>query len=452
MSSVDFFAYFTLLICTTAVGLGYRIYRDTLHPLVYMGGLCAFLYGVMPLIISNGLPHYFSAGELWLIQFVNLLGVLALFLGVIFGSRKLKRSRQPGSISLPTRQRREVVKWAKILGIVSVLGFFYGIEHVGGLSAAYGHAYGGGSSSSGYIRELPLLSLPALIWLMTAYRGQRPPRKMWLWIALFALPLMVQGLLGARRGPTTILLVGVCTAWYLMRDRRPKLITLIIGGMAIGILALFLFSNRNEIYLGAHRFKAQSPLTVMHASPGNTYTYGGGVIVNREKRGDFFWGRRYLVILLVRPIPSAIWHHEYRDATHALGINDIRYNAGLGRESFESTLGWRGAPGSAPGMVADFWAEFSWLYLIALFIVGYLYATLWRRAIRQDALGVALYAIAVALSTYLVMQTFEALAFRFLLLAFGSWVIGRKARRRGVRIRRERVPLMAVSGENSDNF
>ena len=88
-----------------------------------------------------------------------------------------------------------------------------------------GEAYGGGTSASGYTREAILLTLPALIWLMVRpAESKKFPLKPGLWIGnFFAAPLLMHGLLGARRGPTAMVLIASVVGWYFVRFKRPPL-------------------------------------------------------------------------------------------------------------------------------------------------------------------------------------------------------------------------------------
>lgn len=431
----------SLGLCIFAIVAGYRSYRDSFHPLVYLGALCAFLYGAMPLLIASGLPEYFTRDQLLFVQALNLAGVASLLAGVRVGSgKRLKISADPlPNLSKP--QRRRIALGAKAAGLLSTLAFAYGIFHAGGFQGAYGHSYGGGWASSGYIRVLLYVSLPALIWLMIAYRGVRLPRREWLWVALFSAPLAIQGALGARRGPTMMLILGIGVAWYMLHRRRPRLSTVLVGALAIGTLALFLVANRNHIYLGSRYKPTRSPLSVLAAYPGNTYTYGGGVVINRKVRANYGWGRRYLVAFLVRPIPRPIWKNEYREASLALGIPNVAVNGGFGTSSFVRTVGWVGPEGSWPGVVADLWAAFWWFSLAGLFLIGLLFGSLWARALARGGPWLVLYAITLALSPYLIMQGVEEMGFRLLVLGLIVWLIWKY----GAGKRRARYAVRRVS-------
>lgn len=85
-------------------------------------------------------------------------------------------------------------------------------------------------------------------------------------------------------------------------------------------------------------------------------------------------------------------------------------------------MGWKGAPGSAPGIVADLWIECSWLAIPILALFGWCYGKCWRNAVGKGRQWVAQYAVLSALSIYLVMQTMEAVIFRLALLSIPIWL------------------------------
>ena len=48
-------------------------------------------------------------------------------------------------------------------------------------------------------------------------------------------------------------------------------------------------------------------------------------------------------------------------------------------KGFGDALGWQGAVGSAPGIVADLWVEMWWLAVPAMAGLGLLYGFVWNR-------------------------------------------------------------------------
>ena len=104
------------------------------------------------------------------------------------------------------------------------------------------------------------------------------------------------------------------------------------------------------------------------------------------------------------------------------------YNGGKG-VWFGDTLGWVGAVGSAPGIIADFWLEVWWFAPGLMFLVGVGYGFVWKRAVQRGGPWATQYVILSALSIYLVMQTGEAVIFRVLELSIPTWLAWRWALR-----------------------
>jgi oligosaccharide repeat unit polymerase len=420
----------TALLCLAAIFVGGRYYRDTLHPLVYVGALLAVLY--------VGYPAYLLwEGELWVflsenalpeIQGIYFLGVAAMLLGVWRGAGKRVKLVAARSNYEPEHRRRLRIA-AVVLGLVGVAGFAYCVLSVGGIDAAFGVSYGGGFHDSGYVRETYLLTLPALLWLMVAYQSERPGWLVWVLIVVIACPFLMQGLLGARRGPTFLAVAGLSVGWYLMRQSRPRLLTVLGGGTLVGALLLLIVNNRSSIYLGSQTELEYRPLDYIGASIGNEYLYGGALILHAQGQGGNYWGGRYLQLFFVRPIPKEWWPSKYDDASQALGVPGVDGgNAGLATRDLMGTVGWVAGVGATPGIVADLWVEFWWLGLAGLFGIGWLYGRACRKGATQWGAWVSCFGILTALSIYLVMQSLEAFGFRALIMLTGStviWCIGK---------------------------
>jgi hypothetical protein len=383
------------------------------------------MYWFMPwsLTRNGSIYSYVDESQLEFVQGLNFAGILCIILGCFAAGLKRLAS---GYVPALTRSLASpnVCRGGYILGSIGLAAWMTTIVSVGGLSVAFGTAYSGGWSDYGYVREATLTVLPALLLLMPSMLQEKWSSSLKAAVAAFSAPLLFQGLLGARRGPTFMIVAALGLAWYLYRARRPSLLKTLLGGAALGYLMLFLVLNRSEIYLGSH-FNFEYDVTSMLVAPGegNEYIYGAGSILNTEATGRFFWGRRYLAQILVRPIPRQIWPNKYAD----FGVPELEVNAGTGGDAAGSTLGWVGAPGSAPGLIADLWIEFSWLEFPVLFLIGYAYGRCWRNAIQKGGPWVLQYIILIAISLYLVMQTGEAVIFRFLIFSLPIWVIWRTA-------------------------
>jgi len=403
---------------------GVRGQRDTLHPGLVIGGMLLFLYAYMPmrLYLENGFFGYITEDQLGFAQLVNLCGVGALVGGVTAGAwGGLFRE---ADVQLPRRGGR-IYAAGLVVGLAGVLGYVIGIVATGGFSEAYGRAYGGGWSESGYVRELFLMTAPAILLILASGQlGHRPLR--WWWVVLFGAPLLIQGLLGARRGPTFVVLVTVLAGYYLIRARRPALVTVLAGGSALGLLMLFLVSNRESIYLGSDfRFENEAG-KVLDAGAGNEFIYGAGSVVTANEVGQYFWGGRYATVLFVRPIPRSLWPGKYEFAKRTFGA-DVEVNMGVDYDAMAHVMGWVGAIGAAPGLVADMFMEFSWGMVAVLFLIGYFFGRSWRNSVMRGGIWIVVYGVALSLSVYLVMQTLEAFIFRLLFMLAPVWWAARYA-------------------------
>ena len=434
--SFELFLILTSLIGIVTLGgiiLAYRRSRDSFHPIIYLGLMLFVLYCYIPFSLYHldldGLISFLSVEQLEYIQGLNLIGIISIYLGVMFGDKGINRRHYAGQIwTFPPIVCKRIDQAAITLGLVGVICYLYGIVSVGGLTVAYGRSYGGGWSGSGYVREAILLTLPALLWLMTTHVQRRLSKLDWTWIAVFTLPLLIQGLLGARRGPTAMILVALFIGWHLVRLRRPSLSKLIIGSIALGILMLFLVTNRNEIYLGSDfQFeRGVGDTSITEAYAGNEFIYGSGVILDADLRDKYYWGSRYFTVFFIRPIPRQLWPNKYQDAADFFGTPNLETsNLGTGGTALEQTVGWAGSVGAAPGIIADMWIEFWWFFTLALYAIGWLYGMAWRKVITRGGLWIPIYTILTALSVYLIMQTLEAMAFRFLFTSTAAWLIWR---------------------------
>lgn len=419
----------TGLVVLAAIAWAYRRSRDSFHPMVYLGLMLGFLYCVLPLnlVIKDfrGLTSYLSIEQLEYVQLINLLGVISLCVGIFYGDKGLRwwhYTQQQWVLPPPVNARLKQA--AIVCGFIGLLGFAYGILKVGGLAGAYGRNYGGGWSDSGYMREAVLLTLPALLWFMVSHIQQRLSKLDWVMISLLASPLVIQGFLGARRGPTFMIIVALFISWHLVRFRRPQLSKVVVGGAILGLLMLTLVANRGQIYLGSDFNLERAPADVIQAEAGNEYIYGAGVILNANQREEYYWGKRYFTTLFIRPIPKAVWPTKYEDAASMLGIFNLETTVRFG-DSFYETLGWAGAPGAYGGIVADVWMEFWWFSLLVLFVIGWIYGVAWRKAVSRGGLWIPAYTLMTSLSVYLVMQTVGEMLFRLLLTVAASWLIWR---------------------------
>ena len=422
----EFYLWGVLFLCVTGVAFAYAGTRDSFHPLLILLPMMAVLYWYMPwsLLNNGGINSFLDMDQRVFVQTVFFVGVAALIAGCFAGG-SLKRPLRSRLGRLPSVIYSPKVRTAGyVIGGLGFAGWSITIIGVGGIGSAFSQSYGAGWSDYGYIRETQLALFPALMLLMPSMTQQKRGAGLITAFVLFSIPWVIQGLLGARRGPTFMLFATLGITWYLYRNRRPNLIRMAIGAAFIGYLLMFLVTNRQAISLSSDfsglNFHVTTILTGSSGasgSSGNEYVYGAGALLNSETTGHFFWGRRYLAEILVRPIPRQLWPNKYAD----FGVPELEKNAGTGGKVFHETLGWNGAPGSAPGITADLWIEFRWLAFPALFFIGWGYGRCWRNAVEKGGFWIPQYVVMIVLSLYLVMQTMEAVIFRFLILSVPIW-------------------------------
>lgn len=413
----------------------YRKTKDVLHPSLFIGLLLFGVYSFIPfyLVITDpiGLQAYLTISQLEFVQLFNLCGVTLICVGLIKGSRLFGRDKKSCYFQyldyLDPVFLKKIRSAAIVCGLLGVVGYALGIINSGGFIEAYSRAYGGGWDDSGYVRDAFWLTLPALIWFMISRSGKSIKT---LDIALYLLlssPLMLQGLLGARRGPTFSVLFCLFLGWYFANCKRPKMSRFLASGCGIIFLMLALVTNRGEIYIGSDfDFRGVQESYTLQASSGNEFIYGAATIIHAKESNNFFYGRRLFIQVFVRAIPRVFWPNKYADASRYLGLSrNLEENVGVDRQAFIDTVGWIGPRGAAQGLIADAWLEFSWFAFFALFVIGYFYGWFWHKAMTQALPWMPVYILAASFSVYLVTQSLNAFAFRFLLTLGASWLIWR---------------------------
>ncbi|CAA2142091.1 oligosaccharide repeat unit polymerase [Hyphomicrobium sp. ghe19] len=421
--------YYALLGLSAAAGAfaifrDWTRWRDVFHPTIFCVPQLLFLYVAMPLFgLATDEFEFVSRAGYWdlLIEFQLIAAVMSMALvgGIWLGARHAGGV----SISIGGRDAKAIFGVAAFIGALGSVAWIAGIINVGGFGAAYGRAYGGGWDDSGYVREAAQLGFVAAPLLVLSRRKGGMRTQDWMLVFVFLLPLLVQGLLGARRGPTFLAITGLTASYVLaFRPRIPFLLAS-TAAFAIGILMLWLVANRGAIYLGSDK-PLDSPASQMLENwSGNEYLLSSAIVRYVSAVGEPFYGKRILAHMAGRIVPSAIWPTKYTDIVAAFGLDiDLTQQAGIPVDSIATVTGWRVANGAAPGLVGDFWMEFGMLAPLAAFAIGWLYGKLWR-ASRTDHRLQPVYAVLAALSIYILTQTIEAWLFRALLFGLPAMLL-----------------------------
>ncbi len=406
-------------------------WRDVFHPTIYCVPQLMFLYVAFPLYgLATDEFEFVSRAGYWdqLAGFQFIAGVMciALISGIWWGARKIGKT--PGTII--EHDAKAIFAVAVLFGILGSLSWIVGIANVGGFDAAYGRAYGGGWDDSGYVREAAQFGFVAAPLLVLSRRKGGMQLQHWLLVFIFLLPLLVQGFLGARRGPTFLAITGLAASYILTFRPRIPFWLASAAALLIGTLLLWLVANRGAIYLGSEQ-PLDSPVSRMLENwSGNEYLFSSAIVRYVNEVGEPFYGMRIFAHMTARVVPSAIWPTKYADVLAMLGLDiDLTQEAGIPVDRIATVTGWKVAIGAAPGLVGDFWMEFGMFAPCAAFALGMLYGRLWRRS-RSDPRLQPAYAMFAALSIYILTQTIEAWMFRALLFGIPAIVALRLLARR----------------------
>jgi hypothetical protein len=198
---------------------------------------------------------------------------------------------------------------------------------------------------------------------------------------------------------------------------------------------LVLVTLRTEIYLGSKLFDELPSMSQLltqiderqeELTYGNEYLYGTYVVTRALAHNDYYWGKRYLVYAFVRPIPRQVWNTKYQD----VGMQSINVNSGtLGKDMTLDEAMWnpRVPIGSAPGLFADLFVEFSWCAVIAAFVIGWVLGHSWMRAATSGRFWIAVYTCFAAFTIFLIMQDVEAFMVRSIVALVPAWLLWRLA-------------------------
>lgn len=414
-----------------AAALAYGRTRDALHPAVLIGPLMAGGYGLWPLILNRegDLLRFFHPEQLESVAFLYFLAVSLFFTGMLWGRRTPGR----GSAVAPyfsgmlqdAGTRRRLFHVALPLGLVAVAAYWHMLDNAGGFVHAFSRPKGGGWAESGYIGEAALLAFPA-VGLLALSRFRQRIRGIDVLLALvFVSPHLLQGTFGGRRGPLFLALAMLFFAWYLARGKVPSLRTGLIAGCVIVLTVLLAWSQRQHVYLGSDGWFDASRLSELvtpeQVSVGNEYVSGVATVLAADHHQDFFWGYRYFVTFVIRPIPRQLWPTKYED----MGATWLDLAAPDVRQRYVEAVGFAPVGGASFGLVADLYAEFAWGMLIVVLLLGRCYGWLWERHRVRSGLWSVLYLELIILSIYLPVQSFSAVMHRFLFMSIITVLVWR---------------------------
>lgn len=432
------------LVLAAFAATSYRRYRDAFHPAVFLAPLLIAGYSAWPLLLNeNGrLENLIGKPEIVRIQSYYLLSLFTLCVGLNW---TVKKARLKGSALSPwqtltntvqgKRTRKRLLQLSLVLGSVALLAYWSSIANVGGFAAAYSRFKGGGSASSGYIGEATLLAYPAVM-IYALYRQGRGLRAVdWMIVLVLVSPNLLQGTFGVRRGPLFISLATLFVTWIVAKGRKPTLRATVLGVGSALLAVVFMWSQR-QVWFSNGPVEGEAGLawTILPddaALTENDYVSGIGSALVTEHYNAFFWGKRWLVDLIIRPIPRQLWPDKYADV--GAFWKDSGNPTGFSELEQVQVLGFLLPRGHSMGVLSDLYSEWWWFGAVVTLALGLFLRWLWMRHRMIGQVWTALFLAAMGLSIYLPTQSFSAWYQRFLIIAFGTyvawrWIVGRDLR------------------------
>jgi hypothetical protein len=380
---------------------------------------------------EGGLDEYFEPQTLEFCALLFFVSIGTLYLGLndkvtLTSSPSALRSIDKIASHLPQHARRRLYAAAITMGLLALAAygstFHFSIYE---FFVNYSRHKGGGHAESGYIGEAINLSLPAILLMAIAVRARGRLTMQDVALALLiALPQLLHGTFGGRRGPIFIILMTLVFAWFIATRRTPRMAQVLVAVAAIGFLVLAIQENRRDVYIGSEQSfelgRAIDSIVPSEVEIGNEYVNSVAFVAAADFHDDYYWGYRYFVTLFIRPIPRQFWPTKYEDM-HATWMSDFGDDESNGR--IREATGLMVPAGVSTGSIADGFMEFSWGVVIMFYLVGRLYAYVWRRHRIDGGYWTMLLFLMLALCVYLPTQSFSAWLIRLLYGAAGSYLL-----------------------------
>lgn len=437
-------AMYNMLFVAAVATWVYRWSRDPFHPAVFLAPLFVIGYGFWPLALNRegALEQLFAADQLLFVSLLYSAGLSFLYAGLAWKVPARLHRRNPFSpwaafagVFADEAARRKVLKAAIVLALIASAAYWFGIFNVGGLSSAYAGYKGGPRAGSGWIDELSLLAYPAALFYGVYRQGKRVRPLDLVILALMVSPGLLHGFLGTRRGPVFIALAVFFLSWIIARGRAPRLKDALLP-VTVAFSAMLLIWTQRRSWVAQDARSIDTGLFVEHLLPNaaavQSHDYVSGVAraVMFRVHESFYWGYRFFVEFVIRPIPRQIWPSKYEDVGAFWKVRGVEEFSSL---EYQQTLGFAPPQGFSVGIISDLYSEFALLALLALFAFGWFLRWLWIKHRTLGRVWTTVLLLGLGLGIYLPTQSFAAWMARFLLMGAGTllfwyWVVDVESR------------------------
>ena len=395
--------------------------RDAFNPLVFVG---VVVFGVSGLgLLTNPGPALYYLPE-WALTYYTLITTASL-LSLYAGWRWYgQRHRMP---LIPLAHPAGGYRQHYNIGRILLIGLGYACISLVVYITTY-HRY----HVTGYIRDLTFLAEPAAILLLQAVMldgAVLVPATIGIVIAVA--PFVIHFFNYGGRGN----FFALCTLGmvpYLARGKRPAKLPLLAIGAAVAI-TLGVLANTRTI-LGRHEAQGRLQAVWLAAKqminghqkrygPGKEFVVGGAevyVVMTRQNwdYGGVVWNEMVLFLPHNYFPDKGDLYTSWGENKHAGYLQQIRRVAGVPVQL-----------GVAPTGFANMFVEFSWLFPIPWFFIGYGLNFIYSLAVRRQSLNHQGYLVLAMLwCLYLVAQDINAAFEQFLFTLLPMFVAYRVCR------------------------
>lgn len=420
--------------------------RDPLCPAVIFAPMLGYVYAYHPyvLISSGRLSTFFpDPARVEYVLTINLLAIGAFCLGLqayrIPGSVASRRGGGGGidKLLLSGRSRRRMVRTGLLLGTIALGVFASMLWATGPRVWTMAKPFLDSPIGSGYYRELPNLAFPAAFLVALGWGGTRLTARKFLTLLYILSPMIAWTFIGGRRGPLFLSVATLAGCVFIIRRQIPNIASVLAGLGLAGLLMLLLVDNRNLFRSWGDEVETSALVDMLQGeaiSAGDEFVVAAATIATSDQLGRNYWGLRYFVQFLVRPIPQELWPTKYRDCDMEW-MQTAPGTSGIDPGEWLSEVGFMPHKGSAMGFVADLYLEFHIGCVLFAYLLGKTFSLVWQRSRLRGGYWTILYFEFLILSVYLPTQSIGAWLYRLLLIAAPTvllvgYLLPRVARRR----------------------
>ncbi len=288
---------------------------DPIEPIYLWLSVYGFIYLIKPVArVISGEPFSFGEENLEWAMSVSVIGLIAFYIGYYSRVGHVVASHVPSMLSEVSSRRIRI--FALILIAIGAAGLWQYMEISGGWREFWSlpHGYGGKPElTTAYIYQLPELMIVGFFLIVYDAMVERQFTIRSVGRIAFALigGIGVYTVLWSRRTFILWVLISLFVLFYLIKQRRPGLISTVLFGIAIFVAITLTVAYRPHLHLGATDadFAAVEPRNAAVSSisqTGDEFDSFLAIVSLYPDRIDYDYFQIYARIF-IHPIPRIIW-------------------------------------------------------------------------------------------------------------------------------------------------